>query len=211
MVSESCKSLLLIAVLAGTMLACGGSSDEKAETKAPEDQGSELPPGHPSTTPQVPASAGKGGLTWDKPEGWVEETPSSSMRRAQYRVPGESGDGECVAFYFGPGQGGDAQANADRWAGQFEQPDGRPSSDVMEIRTTDVNGISIMIIEVTGTYHSGSMMGGPTTANPDHMLLGAIAEGQDANWFFKFTGPEATVRANREAFESMLKTLRLRQ
>ena len=77
MVSESCKSLLLIAVLAGTMLACGGSSDEKAETKAPEDQGSELPPGHPSTTPQVPASAGKGGLTWDKPEGWVEETPSA--------------------------------------------------------------------------------------------------------------------------------------
>ena len=78
----------------------------------------------------------------------------------------------------------------------------------MESRTIDVNGISIMIIEVTGTYLSGSMMGGPTTANPDYMLLGAIAEGRDANWFFKFTGPEATVRANREPFESLLQTLR---
>ncbi len=208
MLSISRKSLFLIAVLAGMILACGGSSDEQAETKAPVEQGSELPPGHPSTTPQVPASASKGGLTWDRPEGWVEETPSSSMRRAQYRVPHESGDGECVVFYFGPGQGGDAQANADRWAGQFEQPDGRPSSDVMESRTIDVNGISIMIIEVTGTYHSGSMMGGPTTSNPDYMLLGAIAEGRDANWFFKFTGPEATVRAHREPFESILQTLR---
>ena len=28
-------------------------------------------------------------------------TPSSSMRRAQYRVPGAGGDAECVVFYFG--------------------------------------------------------------------------------------------------------------
>lgn len=210
MFSKCRKDLFLASLLAGMILACGGVSDEQAKSKDSVNQASELPPGHPSTSPQVPAGASKAGLTWDKPEGWVEETPSSSMRRAQYRVPAESGDGECVVFYFGPGQGGGAQANADRWAGQFEQPDGRPSTEVMETRTVTVERMSILFTEVTGTYHSGSMTGGPTTTKPDHMLLGAIAEGPDANWFFKFTGPEATVRANRGAFESMLHTLRSR-
>jgi hypothetical protein len=40
------------------------------------------------------------------------------------------------------------------------------------------------------------------------MLLGAVAEGPDSNWFFKLTGPEATVRAERAAFEGMLRTLK---
>ena len=46
------------------------------------------------------------------------------MRHAQYRVPGGNGDGECIVFYFGPGEGGDPMSNARRWAGQFDQPDG---------------------------------------------------------------------------------------
>jgi hypothetical protein len=132
------------------------------------------------------------------------------MRRAQYRVPGEAGDGECVVFYFGAGQGGDAQANADRWAGQFEQPDGRASTEVMKTRMLNVNGISVMVVEVTGTYNAGAMMGGATEAKPGQMLLGAIAEGPDANWFFKFTGPEDTVKANQEAFDKMLRSLQIR-
>jgi hypothetical protein len=41
------------------------------------------------------------------------------------------------------------------------------------------------------------------------MLLGAIAEGPDAPWFFKFTGPEATVRAQRQAFVGMMRSLRV--
>ena len=34
----------------------------------------------------------------------------------------------------------------------------------------------------------------PAEAQPGYMLLGGIAEGPDAPWFFKFTGPEATIR-----------------
>ena len=41
------------------------------------------------------------------------------------------------------------------------------------------------------------------------MLLGAIAEGPDANWFFKVTGPEVTVKANQGAFEKMLQSLHI--
>jgi hypothetical protein len=42
------------------------------------------------------------------------------------------------------------------------------------------------------------------------MLLGAIAQGPDANWFFKFTGPAGTVRAQRAAFEGMIRSLKSR-
>jgi hypothetical protein len=40
------------------------------------------------------------------------------------------------------------------------------------------------------------------------MLLGAVAQGPDANWFFKLTGPEATLTEHREAFRQMIQSLK---
>jgi hypothetical protein len=68
--------------------------------------------------------------------------------------------------------------------------------------------MSVLLIEVTGTYGGGGPMMGGGEPQPDSMLLGAVAEGPDANWFFKLTGPEETVRAQREAFEAMVRSLR---
>ncbi len=166
----------------------------------------QLPPGVP---PPVPGSGtGPASLTWTDPKGWTKEAPSSSMRRAQYRIPGPGGAGECVVFYFGPGQGGDASSNAARWADQFEQPDGKPSRQALKTKTIDVGGVRVLLTEITGTYRGG-MPGGPAApSRPDYMLLGAIARGPDANWFFKATGPRATMEANRAAFEGMVQSLK---
>ena len=51
------------------------------------------------------------------PKDWKEEQPSSSMRIAQFRVPGNDGDGELVVF---SGIGGSVDANLNRWYGQFK-------------------------------------------------------------------------------------------
>jgi hypothetical protein len=40
------------------------------------------------------------------------------------------------------------------------------------------------------------------------MLLGAIARGPDANWFFKATGPRTTMEANRAAFDGLVQSIR---
>jgi hypothetical protein len=40
------------------------------------------------------------------------------------------------------------------------------------------------------------------------MLLGAIAEGPDARWYFRATGPRATLAAQRAAFEAMIQSIR---
>lgn len=202
------------------VVACGGQQQPTEEATTPPDSaGGELPAGHPAvgetpsgmTVAPVPPGSGTGtsGLGWTAPGDWTAETPSSNMRRAQYRVPGEAGDAECVVFYFGPGEGGDAMANALRWADQFTQPDGRSSRELLQTSEIDVNGISVMMSEVTGTYSGGMpMMGQPAQVLPDHMLLGAVAAGPDANWFFKLTGPEATVEAQRSAFDGMIRSLR---
>lgn len=157
------------------------------------------------TSPAKPMSSL---LEWEVPEGWTVEQPTSSMRLAQYRVPGAGGDGECVVFYFGPGQGGDSMANAVRWARQFSQPDGSSSVDIMQVTKLPGTRIPAQLVEVTGIYDGGmTMTDAPAEKKPGYMLLGAIAEGRDGPWFFKFTGPEATVRAQRPAFVSMLESV----
>jgi len=208
------------------LTACGSSSaDQSAELEERQEvndqvgSAANLPTGHPPLSapvagaglPELPPGSGSGetALSWDIPEGWIAETPSSSMRRAQYRVQGEAGDGECVVYYFGPGQGGDPQANALRWADQFGQPDGSSSRDAMRTRDLEVAGLPVLLVEVGGVYSGGmAMMGGPQRQHADYMLLGAIAQGPDANWFFKFTGPAGTVTSQQQAFDSMIRSLR---
>ena len=195
------------------LAACGGSQPEPV-AQAPE--GTEMPPGHPpmgQTDPNAmlptPVMSEGGSLTWSMPSEWVNEPPSNVMRQAQYRVSGPADDGQCVVYYFGAGQGGAPQANAERWADQFDQPDGRSSREVLKTEAGETNGMPVLLVEVTGTYKEGGMMmtGGPETAHPDYMLKAAIVEGPDANWFFKFTGPEETVRANTEHFQALVDSI----
>ena len=152
------------------------------------------------------AGQGTAALAWTAPAGWISEPPANTMRRAQYRVPGPGGEGECVVFYFGPGQGGDPQSNAERWASQFTGADDQP------VRATTANrnvrGIGVLLVEAAGTYQAGSMVGmGEGVAKSDWALLGAVAQGPDASWFFKLTAPRATIEANRAAFEGMIGSL----
>jgi hypothetical protein len=159
--------------------------------------------------PPVGSGIGAAALTWTVPAGWVSEAPSTRMRKAQYRVPGEAGDAECIVFYFGPGQGGSPMANAERWAGQFTLADGRPGRAGMKIGNQQVGDVEVLSVEVAGTYQGGSPMQRENSPpKPNQMLLGAVAQGPDANWFFKLTGPEATVAAHRAAFDQLIGSLR---
>ena len=169
-----------------------------------------LLPAHDAALAGLPGAAASGEIAWTAPKEWVAETPKSGMRKAQYRLPAAPGDkeaGECVVYYFGAGQGGDAKANLDRWAAQFRGW-GKASPKFSE---TTAGGFRISRAEVHGTYTPSPMsMGGGPDPEPkaDSMLLGAIVPGPDANWFFKCTGPEKTMEANRARFDALLASLR---
>ena len=217
MMNSGRAALLTVALIAVLSASCG--SEESADTPAaqPVDEIAQLPPDHPpldaseETGGVVPPPAGSGsgatGLIWSAPDSWIEETPSSSMRKAQYRIPGASGDAELVVFYFGPGQGGDAESNAARWVNEFTQSDGQPSSEAAKIEGMQIAEVAVTRVEVTGAYSGGGSMARGGEPKPGYMLLGAIAQGPDANWFFKLTGPEETVAGERAAFASLVESL----
>ncbi|HEV8703258.1 MAG TPA: hypothetical protein VGV60_18455 [Candidatus Polarisedimenticolia bacterium] len=215
------RTVLPGGVLLLASLACGGAPDgtgsaataqapqRVADPSAPEagpaDRLSPLPT-HDSVLAGPPGAAASGELAWTVPKEWIEEPPKSGMRKAQYRLPAASGDredGECVVYYFGAGQGGDVKANLDRWAAQFRGW-GTASPEFSEVKA---GGFTISRAEVHGTYTPSpmSMGGGPEPEpKPGYMLLGAIVPGPDANWFFKCTGPEKTMEANRARFDALL-------
>ena len=197
---------VLAALLAALTALLGGPGSGGAQTRP-------MPPGHPPITepkaaPGSPPSDEADGLKWKPPAGWTEETPASSMRRAQYRIPGPGGPGELVVFYFGPRQGGDAKANAARWAAQFHRPDGGPVGDAAKIREVKIGDIPVTLVEVAGTYVGGMGSGPSGPEKPNYMLLGAIVQGPDANWFFRATGPRATLEAQRPAFDDLIRSIK---
>ena len=72
------------------------------------------------------------------------------MRVAQYALPhaaGDTQDAELVVYYFG-GSGGTVEANIERWVGQMQQPDGRPSSAVAKRQSRTVNGLKVTLVDV---------------------------------------------------------------
>jgi hypothetical protein len=145
------------------------------------------------------------GLKWTAPAAWKNEG-SRPMRAATYRVPAVQGDsegGECVAFFFGAGQGGSVDANIQRWIGQFQNA-GKPVQ-----KKTTMNGLPVTSVDITGTYTGmGGPMAASKTAKPGYRLLGAIVEGPGGSVFFKFTGPAKTVAANQKAFDQMIASVR---
>ena len=152
------------------------------------------------------APAGGGQLLFELPAGWTSTPPSSAMRLAQARIPGPGGEGDLVVFWFGEGGGGGVEDNLQRWIGQMEVTAGtEPAREKF-----DVDGLAVTWVDVSGTLLPSNMGTGPATPQPSSRLFGAVIEGPGGPWFFKATGPEATLAAEREAFVGILKGARLR-
>jgi len=150
------------------------------------------------------AAAQGAGLDFDLPAGWQSETPQTNMRMAQASIPGPGGAGQLAVFFFGPGGGGGVEDNLQRWIGQVEvAPSTQP-----ERGTFEANGFRITWVDVKGTLLPSSMGMGPATEQPGSRLLGAVVEGEGGPWFFKATGPDATLASQRDTFFTMLRSVR---
>jgi hypothetical protein len=151
------------------------------------------------------------GLRFVLPADWVRVPAPSDVRAAQWRIPRgpkDTEDGELILFFFGPGQGGTADANLDRWYGQFTQPDGRPSREAGVVTTRTVRGLKVTSVDLSGTYSAGAMgAGSGAKPKPGSRLLGAIVEGDGGPWFFKAIGPDATMAGAKAGFEALLSAL----
>ena len=172
-------------------------------------------PGPAVSAPKLAAPAAPTGMaeahpvavTWEDPAGWTRVQGSSPVRKATYRPPraaGDKDDSELAVFYFGPGQGGGIEANVDRWIKQFQGV--KPESVRREDRSA--NGLRQHTVEIDKGPFASGMPGANTEPRPDFGLLGAIVEAPSGAYFFKLTGPSASVKAARPAFLKLLDSVK---
>jgi hypothetical protein len=148
------------------------------------------------------------GFTSTAPASWKEQPPKP-MRMKTFTIPragGDQHDAEVVIFFFGPGQGGDAQANITRWKGMFVPPEGKKIDDTSKVETIKVNGVEVTLLDVRGSYKwKPSMMSPEEEVRPNHRMLSAIFASPGGPYFIRFVGPEKTIEKNKKDFDKWLR------
>jgi hypothetical protein len=186
------------AVLAMLLFGCGDSNVEKIDRTK-------------TASGTVSAAAEAAGIGWTVPSAWVTAGPRP-MRVATYQIGEGAATAECAVVYFGLGQGGEIQANINRWIGQFAQPDGSDSKSKARIDNVSVAGLKMTTIDLAGTYVGGmgGSMPGQAVQHAGWRLLGAIIEAPQGPVFFKLTGPDASVDAARADFDRLIASVKKR-
>ncbi len=113
-------------------------------------------------------------------------------------------------FGFGPQQGGTPEQNLQRWVGQFAELKEKPSRATRP--ATPSGALTVDRVEVAGTYTPMRLPGESVSPEPKpgYRLIGAVVNAPSGLWFFKLTGPDATVRAAAHDFDTMVQAVRPR-
>ena len=156
-------------------------------------------------------------LTYTAPAGWHARPPASSMRVAEFVIPGtqrepktqgDTEDAELIVYFFGAGGGGTADANIDRWVGQVQQPDGSPSASKARRAERTVHGLKVTTVDVSGTYTAEMSPGSSDHYNkPAYRVCAAVVETPGGNYYIKLTGPAKTVAAAQADYDKFLASL----
>jgi hypothetical protein len=162
----------------------------------------------PSSKPAAakPAAAPKPAakvLEWDDPKGWKRVPPTSSMRYASYLIPPAQGEKEVAelnVFVLG----GDIDSNIQRWIDEFKGYDPRTLFRADRV----VNDMTEAVVEIPKGTFSGGMNADVESENFG-LLGGIVVTPENSTYFFKLTGPAATVKAARDSFYALLDSVRL--
>ena len=182
------------------VLGCGKAKTEPTGTSI----ASTAAPSRPGAAGGSRAAKAASSLRWTMPSSWKEQ-PARQMRLATYQASGAAGNAEVAVFYFGVDQGGDVEANIGRWIRQFKDlPEDQVRRDQLQVR-----GLHVSTVRVAKGEFASGMPGGPTEAQKDWGLNAAVVETPEGPYFFKMTGPAATVDAEAPQFQALLESVQL--
>lgn len=194
-------------------LASGHGNDHSAATtaSAAADESMMIQPG------QTKVMAGGNilqvaGLAFTVSDTWKNVKPESSIRVAEYELPGSGGPAQMAVFYFGKNQGGGIEDNIKRWAGQFTADATTTGTGGAQVGRVEKETLQLALVKTEGTYDPGSM--GPMAPSPgpqpNFALFGlVVAGGPEGSVFIKVTGPKATLAEQDEALEAMAQSSRV--
>ncbi len=142
------------------------------------------------------------------PSAWTVVPPGSDKRLAQFKItaPGEGITAEVIVYYFGKGDGGSAEANIERWQGQFIGPDNHPVTPAID--RFQSNNMAITTAEFQGDYARGIGLGPAGVPKPGQALLAAIVETPQGNLIIQLYGKAESVHANKEGFLAFVRSIR---
>ncbi len=152
------------------------------------------------------------GMTFEAPTSWESVPTRERFRRAVLKVPPTEGDkdpGELVVTSLFS-DGGGVEPNVKRWEGMF-QPEGDATAKA-EVSDAKGTNVDVTVVDVSGHYVASVRPGDPRKLDkPGYRLLGVIVVGKQASFFLKLTGPAATLKAAKPAFDEMVKSITLKE
>ena len=203
--------LMIFSVLALLLGAC--RDPEITTYTAPKDPApaaaTAMPPGHPPTQgmpaampmpPPADTPAAPAALTWTAPAAWTAKAPGQ-MVKATYTTPAAPGATEALATISSfPGDVGGTLANVNRWRGQIGLPPISQTDLAANITTieNETAALRFTLIDITN----------PATGT---RLLAASLPLPGETYFFKMTGPSATLAAQKQTFLDLLQTVKVQQ
>lgn len=149
-----------------------------------------------------------GPVQYDVPSNWTRQRPRNQMRLAQFGIPlvdGDEGPAEIVVFTF-PGGAGTVEANLDRWKGMFDDVEGEP-----KVEKFDAGDIKITTMDITGTYMDkpAPFLPQVTPRKGYRMMVAVVDTPNDGTYYFRMTGPKATIAKQSDVYTAMLKSAKV--
>lgn len=166
-------------------------------SEAPAPTAAAAPP--PATSPHAPAApaapAAGGALSWKLPDGWTAAA-NPGARYATINITGPNDTKAELAITKFPGDVGGDLANVNRWRGQIG------------LQPVAENELAPMITKITAGPKTIQLVdcSGPNV----RCTAGWVRHGAET-WFFKLTGPDALVGAEKAKFAAFLESVRFNQ
>ncbi len=171
----------------------GGAMEPTAASASP----TPIPPMVSSSTAGVPPPPATGVPQWEPPAHWKAGGPRP-MRLASFTVPGADNKEADLSISALGGAAGGLLANINRWRTQQLGLAAATEADLPKLSSeVPVTGGSATVVDFAG---DGELKG--------TRMLAAIVARNDRTWFFKLTGPEAVVGAEKENFVKFLKSVK---
>ncbi len=150
------------------------------------------------SSPPASPPAAKANFTYSAPVAWRPGPPSvmGFKREASFLTDG-GGEVSVTAFAAG-GQMADARANAQRWAGQVGMTDMSDEALAKVTSQVEIGGAAGQLFEFFS----------PAGAEPAQGIVAAMIVRGDRAWFFKLSGPKATIESQRAAFKEFLDSVK---
>lgn len=141
--------------------------------------------------------AGAAALRWAAPDHWTAKE-LAPLRRASYTVHAPGGLEADFSIISLPGDAGGLHENVNRWRGQIGLAPSDEAAIDQGLRHMDSAGLHFDVVEFA------------SEAPDAQRVLGALLHHAGETWFFKMSGPDSVVAAERETFIKFIRSVRVR-